>query len=79
MVVRPGVKVKAVEGDPGLSHGDLDQEGPDIALEQGGAHAEVGHGLLGAQEAGEKHRGGHQLASAGKTCEAAMRSSTSPL
>src|SRR5271170_1425253 len=54
MLIRPGVKIKPIEGDTCHAHWNLDEIRPYIAFENRRAHSEIGCCLRWAKQPGEK-------------------------
>jgi hypothetical protein len=60
MLVREGVEVKPVEGDPARADRDLGKLGPHLRVELIAAHAEIPRGVSVTDKAREEDdRGGH--------------------
>lgn len=56
MLIRPGVKIKPIEGDPCRAHRNLNEIPPYIAFENRCADSEIGCCLSRAKESGKKVR-----------------------
>ena len=56
MLIRPGVKIKPIKGDPRCAHWNRNEIGPYIAFENRRADSEVGCCLRWAKQSREKDR-----------------------
>lgn len=56
MVIRPGVKIKPIEGDTGTAHRNFDEIRPYVALEDRRADTEISRCLRWPQQPREEDR-----------------------
>jgi len=54
MLIRPGVKIKPIEGDSSCAHWNLNEIRPYIAFEYRRAYSEIGRCLRWAKQSEEK-------------------------